>query len=78
MRTGIYRHYKGNFYLVLGVAQHSETNEDLVVYVPLYLHPSGGKALRARPRGMFEESVEFDGTLQPRFAFVGEERPVAK
>ncbi len=76
MKTGIYKHYKGNHYLVLGVAQHSETNEELVIYVPLYLHPSGGKALRARPRSMWDEIVDNEkGVAVHRFQYVGEDRP---
>ena len=40
LTTGVYQHYKGNKYLVLGVAKHSETLEDLVVYVSLYENPT--------------------------------------
>lgn len=76
MQLGIYQHYKGQHYLVLGVARHSETNEELVVYVPLYLHPNGGKALQARPRAMWDEIVDNkDGVAVHRFRYVGEDRP---
>ena len=61
---GRYRHYKGNDYEVLGVARHSETGEELVVYRPLY----GERGLWVRPRTMFEETVTVDGKRQPRFA----------
>ena len=69
VRPGRYRHYKGNEYIVLGVARHSETEEELVVYRPDY----GERGLWVRPRAMFEEQVEVDGRPVPRFAFVGEE-----
>ena len=62
--TGKYRHYKGNDYEVLGVATHSETREQLVVYRPLY----GEGALWVRPLAMFLESVTIDCRVVPRFA----------
>jgi hypothetical protein len=68
LRPGRYRHYKGNEYQVVGVARHSETEEELVVYRQLY----GEAALWVRPRAMFEETVTVAGRAQPRFAFVGE------
>lgn len=68
-RPGRYRHYKGNPYLVLGVARNSETAEECVVYRMLY----GDFSLWIRPRAMFTENVEFNGQLQPRFAYVGPE-----
>lgn len=61
---GKYRHYKGNFYQVEGVATHSETEEKLVVYRPLY----GEGALWVRPLAMFIETVVVDGQQLPRFA----------
>ena len=64
---GRYRHYKGNEYLVLGVARHSETEEELVVYRQLY----GDHGLWARPRSMFVETVVVAGRNVPRFAYVG-------
>src|SRR5258707_4841228 len=54
---GRYQHFKGGLYEVLGVARHSETEEELVVYRPLY----GAGALWARPRRMFQEHVLVDG-----------------
>lgn len=65
---GRYRHYKGGEYEVLGTARHSETDEPLVVYRPLY----GEGGLWARPLAMFLETVAADGRAVPRFAFVGE------
>lgn len=67
--TGIYRHYKGQQYRVVGVAQHSETEEQLVVYQTLY----GAFDLWVRPVSMFLEQVEVEGVQQPRFALLHEE-----
>ena len=64
MQPGTYRHYKGNLYEVLGVARHSETEEQLVVYRALY----GEGGLWVRPVAMFQELVSVEGTLVPRFA----------
>ena len=61
---GIYRHYKGQCYRVLGVAQHSETMESLVVYQALY----GERGLWVRPAAMFCETVELDGEPIARFS----------
>jgi hypothetical protein len=68
-RPGRYRHYKGRYYEVLGVARHSETEEELVVYRPLY---PASWPLWVRPRAMFLETVLVDGRELPRFAYVGE------
>ena len=67
---GLYRHYKGNDYEVLGTATHSETGERLVVYRPCY----GERALWVRPLAMFIEEVEVAGVRQPRCARV-DDRP---
>ncbi|TFC95723.1 MULTISPECIES: DUF1653 domain-containing protein [Cryobacterium] len=64
---GRYRHYKGNEYEVLGVARHSETEEQLVVYTPLY----GERGLWVRPLSMFAETVSIDGEQVPRFTLIG-------
>jgi hypothetical protein len=65
---GVYRHYKGNDYQVIGLAKHSEDESDLVVYRPLY----GEGALWVRPLAMFIERVEINGQSVPRFAYTGE------
>ncbi|URX62850.1 DUF1653 domain-containing protein [Luteibacter anthropi] len=65
IRVGYYRHFKGMPYRVLGVARHSETMEEHVVYQALY----GDHGLWVRPAAMFAETVEHDGRVQPRFAF---------
>ena len=66
---GRYRHYKGNFYEVIGVARHSESEEKLVVYRCLY----GDRSLWVRPIEMFMEKVVVDGSEVPRFSRCGEE-----
>jgi len=63
MQKGRYRHYKGGEYEVLGEARHSETQEVLVLYRPLYA--DGGYWVR--PKVMFLESVTVDGREVPRF-----------
>ncbi len=63
VRPGRYRHYKGNRYEVIGVARHSETEEPMVVYRPLY----GDGSLWVRPLAMFAEAVTVDGRQVPRF-----------
>lgn len=63
---GIYEHYKGKHYLVLGVARHSETQEPLVVYRCLY----DDYSLWVRPLAMFTESVSIDGKTVQRFTFL--------
>ena len=62
--AGIYRHYKGQRYRVLGMARHSETLEPLVVYQALY----GEHGLWVRPAAMFCETIELDGEPIARFA----------
>jgi hypothetical protein len=68
-RPGRYRHYRGRYYEVVGLARHSETEEELVVYRPLY---PATWPLWVRPRAMFFETVLVDGQEVPRFAYVGE------
>ncbi len=63
LRPGLYRHFKGRNYEVLGVATHSETAEQLVVYRPCH----GKRDLWVRPLAMFLEAVIVDGRAQPRF-----------
>jgi hypothetical protein len=65
---GVYRHYKGQQYEVLGVARHSETEEEFVVYRALY----GDRGLWIRPLAMFTESVKKEGVSVPRFSRIDE------
>lgn len=71
---GKYRHYKGNFYEVIGTVRHSETTEELVLYRALYDSPEFGKEqLWVRPLRMFLENVNINGEEIPRFSFVSED-----
>ncbi|MDQ3008172.1 MAG: DUF1653 domain-containing protein [bacterium] len=76
-QTGVYQHYKGNKYLVIGIAKHSETKEDLVVYVSLYENDLA--SMWVRPLTMFSENIIVDGKSMPRFKRVDEiiEQPKA-
>ena len=65
-RAGIYRHFKGNYYRLIGIARHSETLEPMVVYQALY----GERGLWVRPLHMWSETVTRDGITAPRFAYV--------
>lgn len=69
MKLGKYQHYKGNFYEVIGVAHHSETLEELVVYRALYNHKIyGNNSLWVRPKAMFLETLNVNGKEILRFA----------
>jgi hypothetical protein len=67
VKPGLYRHFKGNFYQVIGTARHSETMEELVVYRALY----GERGLWVRPASMWNELVERDGRTVKRFTYMG-------
>jgi hypothetical protein len=60
---GLYRHYKGLMYEVLGTVRHSESLEPMTLYRALY----GERGMWVRPAAMFEEDVTIDGLRQPRF-----------
>ena len=66
VKAGVYEHYKGNKYQVVDVATHSETEEKLVAYRPMY----GDMSLWVRPLAMFVESVVVGGKTVPRFKFL--------
>ncbi len=66
MEKGIYKHYKGNLYELLYIANHSETLEKMVVYKALY----GEGEVWVRPAFMWDELVEVDGKKVPRFEYV--------
>ena len=68
---GLYRHYKGLMYEVVGTVRHSESLEPMTPYRALY----GEKGLWVRPAAMFEETIEVGGVRQPRFVRVTAESP---
>jgi hypothetical protein len=70
IKPGKYKHYKNKLYNVLGMAKHSETLEDLVVYEALYENKTS--QLWVRPAKMFLEEVEVDGKKVSRFEYLGE------
>ena len=69
IRLGKYRHFKGMEYEVIGIAKHSETLEEMVVYRALY----GDGGIWVRPAAMWNETVERDGKSFQRFTYIGEE-----
>ncbi len=71
IELGKYKHFKGGEYEVIGVANHSETLEKLVVYRPLY----GEGAIWVRPIDMFFDMKETEGKCVPRFTFLGKMNP---
>ena len=68
IKLGKYRHFKGNEYEVIGIARHSETLEEMVVYRALY----GDGGLWVRPAAMWQETVTRDGVTYPRFTYIGD------
>ena len=71
--TGVYRHHKGNYYWVIGLARHSETEEILVVYTRLY--PRDGLPMSVRPLDHFLSPAMVNGQPVVRFQYIGQEQP---
>lgn len=69
MEKGIYKHFKGHKYELLAIATHSETLEQMVVYRALY----GEGGVWVRSLSMWNEKVEVDGRLVPRFQYIDDE-----
>lgn len=69
LKTGKYRHFKGNYYELIGIAKHSETLEPMVVYRALY----GEGGLWVRPASMWTEIVHKENYHGPRFQYVDDE-----
>lgn len=69
IKPGIYQHYKGNRYEVMGEATHSENLEEMVVYKALYGDGQGW----VRPKKMFLEKISFEGKLVARFSLIEED-----
>lgn len=73
VKMGLYRHYKGDIYRVLGVAHHSETAEELVIYQGQHYCPEfGNNPIWARPAAMFLETVTINGKEIARFEYIGQ------
>lgn len=74
LKLGKYRHSKsGQMYELIGVAHHSETLEELVVYRAMYYDTKfGNNPIFVRPLKMFVEVIEIDGRKRPRFEFIPE------
>lgn len=70
IKPGIYRHFKGNMYRVIGMAKHSETLEEMVVYEALYENKLS--KIWIRPASMFFEEVIRDGKKMKRFTYIGD------
>lgn len=68
IKLGKYKHFKGNEYEVVGIAKHSETLEEMVVYRALY----GDGGMWVRPIEMWTEEIERDGKKFQRFQYIGE------
>lgn len=68
IKIGRYRHFKGNEYQVLYIAKHSETLEKMIVYQALY----GEKGILVRPTSMWNETVEWNGSIVRRFTYIGD------
>lgn len=72
LKFGKYEHYKGKQYKVIGIARHSETLDELVVYKALYdSEKYGHNALWVRPKSIFLGTVKIDGKDIPRFKYIG-------
>jgi len=66
IKAGRYQHFKGDFYQVLHLATHIETDQVMVVYQPEY----GERAIWVKPLAMFDETIERDGKVLKRFQYV--------
>lgn len=77
IKTGLYKHYKGKMYFVLGSGKNSETLEDMVIYQAMYNSPQFGELpIWIRPLSMFLEYVKVDDKDEPRFTPLGDEETV--
>lgn len=72
LKIGAYKHFKGGNVEVIGIARHTETLEEMVVY--RHTKQDGIEGLWVRPLSMFLEEIEKDGRLVPRFQYVGNEK----
>ena len=76
MRTGIYKHYKGGYYQVLGIGEHTETGERMVVYIALTGIHLPGPRMRIRPlvgpEGWNTPVIDVLSNVMERFVYVGD------
>ncbi|MBS3061860.1 MAG: DUF1653 domain-containing protein [Candidatus Diapherotrites archaeon] len=71
IKKGLYKHYKGKLYEVLGEARHSETLEKMVVYKGLYDHPEYGKdTMWVRPKYEFLEKIQIGDRVYPKYEYL--------
>ena len=68
VKPGIYRHFKGGIYRVIGMARHSEDLSPMVIY-----QSCKDDSYWVRPASMWNETVERDGVVKPRFQYIGED-----
>ena len=68
IKLGVYQHFKGNRYRVTGIARHSETLEELVIYQAL----DGEGDIWVRPVASFIGQAETEKGLVARFIYEGE------
>ena len=68
IKLGKYRHFKGNEYEVIGIARHSESMQEMVVYRALY----GDGGLWVRPAEMWQDTVTREGVTYQRFTYIGD------
>lgn len=72
VKRGLYQHYKGGRYNVIGVATHEATGEQLVIYESV----DSAAQLWARSASVFAEQVDVDGVSRPRFALLSPKESV--
>ncbi len=71
LKQGVYKHFKGGFYKMIGIARHEETDEELVVYCEISRGLETGEGpLWVQSRSRFTEEVEYRGKVAPRFQYV--------
>ena len=73
LRAGVYRHYKGNHYLVIGLAREDESEEIVVVYTRLYAR--AGLPMSTRRLSAWNQTVNTPQGPVPRFQYIGLETP---
>ncbi len=70
LKLGKYQHFKGAYYQVLHIAKDSETEEEIVVYQPLYDDKQGERHIWVRPLTNFSQMIEREGKITTRFSYI--------